>query len=99
LIEDINRNFCIQFGEMGGYRVELVSPLNREYSPLVDGYLGKVEPTPYHICYKSEKIEEEISNLEHPCFKVTVPLAAVVAGKRVVFMMNLGLGLIEIVAK
>lgn len=54
---------------------------------------------PYHICYKSKSIEEDIERLVLNRFKVTVPLAPAIAfnNKRVVFLYSLSIGLIEIV--
>jgi methylmalonyl-CoA/ethylmalonyl-CoA epimerase len=96
-LDDTARHVRLAFGEMDGYRVELVAPLDDE-APVAP-YLSRIGPTPYHICYRSSRIEEEIAELQEKRFKVTVPLAPAVAfgGKRVVFMYSLSLGLIEIV--
>ncbi len=96
-VEDAERNIYIAFGEMDGYRVELVSPISSG-SP-VDEYLAKVGPVPYHICYRSSSIEADIENLQRNRFKVTIPLAPAIAfgGKRVVFLYALSVGLLEIV--
>lgn len=96
-IEDRDRNIFIAFGELDGYKVELVSPISGE-SP-VDMHLTKIGPTPYHICYKSNDIEADIERLTANRFKVSIPLAPAVAfgNKRVVFMYSLAVGLIEIV--
>ena len=98
---DEDRNIYIAFASMDGYRVELVSPLKQpghEESP-VDQILSKSGPSPYHICYASTDIEEDIKKLQNNRFKVIIPLAPAVAfdGRRVVFMYSLSLGLIEIV--
>lgn len=96
-VEDKDRNVSIAFGEMGGYRVELVAPMS-EGSP-VDMQISKIGPTPYHICYKSDDVEADIARLKQSHFKVTIPLAPAIAfnNKRVVFMYSLSVGLIEIV--
>ena len=47
-IEDKERNIYIAFGELDGYRIELVSPISSN-SP-VDAHISKIGPTPYHIC-------------------------------------------------
>jgi len=96
-VEDQDRNVIIAFGEMDGYRVELVAPMS-EGSP-VDMQLSKIGPTPYHICYKSNDIESDIERLQANRFKVSIPLAPAIAfgNKRVVFMYSLSVGLIEIV--
>ena len=95
-VEDKDRNIYIAFGEMDGYRVELVAPIS-EGSP-VDMHLSKIGPTTYHICYKSTDIEADIEKLQANRFKVSIPLAPAIAfgGKRVVFMYSLSVGLIEI---
>ncbi len=97
VVEDFDRNIYISFGEMDGYRIELVSPISAG-SP-VDMQLSKLGPTPYHICYKSTDIEADIKLLQSQRFKVAIPLASAVAfgNKRVVFMYSLSVGLIEIV--
>ena len=96
-VEDQDRNVIIAFGEMDGYRVELVAPMS-EGSP-VDMQLSKIGPTPYHICYQSNDIESDIERLQANRFKVSIPLAPAIAfgNKRVVFMYSLSVGLIEIV--
>lgn len=96
-VTDTERNISIAFGDMDGYRVELVAPISTG-SP-VDLLLEKTGPTPYHICYKSGGIEADIERLQKNRFKVTIPLTPAVAfgGKRVVFLFSLSVGLIEIV--
>lgn len=96
-INDPNRNIYISFGELDGYRIELVSPSGIN-SP-VDTFLSKIGPTPYHICYKSRNIEADIELLKKSRFRVSIPLSPAVAfgGKRVIFMYSLFAGLIEIV--
>lgn len=94
---DTDRNINIAFGELDGYKIELVSPIS-EGSP-VDMQLSKIGPTPYHICYKSNDIEADILRLKTARFKVSTPLAPAIAfgNKRVVFMYSLSVGIIEIV--
>lgn len=96
-VEDTDRNIYIAFGELDGYRVELVAPMGGK-SP-VDMHLSKIGPTPYHICYRSDAIEADIERLKASRFKVTIPLAPAIAfgNRRVVFLYSLSVGLIEIV--
>ncbi len=98
VIEDRDRNVFLRFGEMDGYRVELVAPMGGQESP-VDKQLSAIGPTPYHICYISDDIEGDIERLKASRFKVTCPLAPAVAfdNRRVVFLYSLSVGLIEIV--
>ncbi len=97
IVKDMDRNIYICFGEMDGYRVELIAPMGNS-SP-VDKYLSKNGPTPYHICYKSAEIETDIEKLKASRFKVSIPLAQAIGfgNRRVVFMYSLSVGLIEIV--
>lgn len=97
VIEDKDRNIYIAFGSLDGYRVELVAPM-AEGAP-VDMQLSKIGPTPYHICYISNDIENDVETLKSYKFKVSIPLAPAVAfgGRRVVFLYNLSVGLVEIV--
>ena len=94
VIDDHDRNVRLAFGENDGYRIELVCPMDKSEPSPVDIYLSNVGPAPYHICYKSE-----IETLKGEGFRVVIEPAEAVAfgGRRVVFMMNLGLGLMEIV--
>ena len=96
-IEDKARGIYIAFGELDGYRVELVAPIGKG-SP-VDMHLSKIGPTPYHICYRSSCIEADIEKLQARRFKVAIPLTPAIAfdNKRVVFLYSLSAGLIEIV--
>lgn len=99
LIEDADRNVAIVFGSKDGYRIELVSPLNKKEESPVDSYLGKVGSAPYHICYVSENLEADMVYLSQQGFRTVIPPAKAVAfgGKKVVFMMSLGMGLLELV--
>lgn len=100
VIEDLDRNVDLCFGELDGYRIELVAPGKQDdrESP-IDDYLNAIGPTPYHICYKSKDLEKDIEKLQTLRFRVSVPVASAVAfgGRQVVFMYSLSAGLIEIV--
>lgn len=99
ITDDRNRNVKIAFGNKEGYRIELIAPLNKGLESPVDQYLSNVSGTPYHICYQSSCFDSEIEELKKQGFKVIIDPEPAVAfgGKRVVFMMSLGLGLMEIV--
>ena len=79
VIDDIDRNVHICFGTNGSYRLELVSPIDKEKPSPVDTYLSKVGPTAYHICYKSSDLERDISELERQGFRVIIPPAFAIA--------------------
>ncbi len=99
VIDDTDRNIKIAFGDKDGYRIELVCPLDKKQESPVDQYLSNAVGTPYHICYASNDFDGEIENLKRLGFKVIIDPRPAVAfgGRRVVFMMNLGFGLMEIV--
>lgn len=98
-IEDTDRNVILAFGKNGGYCIELVSPLNKVNPSPVDLYLTKLGSTPYHICYSSDSLEEDIENLKSQGFKEVIPPHKAIAfnNRRVVFMSKLSMGLLEIV--
>ena len=99
VIDDTDRNVKLAFGNKDGYRIELVAPLDKRQESPVDQYLSNAVGTPYHICYESESLDAEIEELKAQGYKVVIePIPAVAfGGRRVVFMMNIGFGLMEIV--
>ena len=101
VIDDTDRNVKLAFGSKDGYRIELVAPLDKKLESPVDQYLSNAVGTPYHICYESESLDAEIEELKAQGYKVVIePIPAVAfGGRRVVFMMNIGFGLMEIVEK
>lgn len=98
-INDTDRNVKLIFGEKDGYRIELVAPLDKKQASPVDQYLINSAGIPYHICYKSECFDKQIEELKSEGFKVVIEPEPAVAfgGRRVVFMMSIGFGLMEIV--
>lgn len=99
VVDDTARNVKIAFGEKDGYRIELIAPLDKKKDSPVDQYLSNTFGTPYHICYESADFDNEIESLKAEGFRVVIEPEPAVAfgGKRVIFMMNIGFGLMEIV--
>ncbi len=99
IVDDPDRNIRIAFGEKDGYRIELVCSLDKSKKSPVHTYLSNVGPIPYHICYRSMNLDDEVEKLKRQGFKVIIEASPSIAflGKRVIFMMNLALGLFEIV--
>lgn len=99
VIDDNNRNIKICFGIKDGYKVELIQPIDKMKESPVDNYLSKIGATAYHICYVSQDFEKDIADLTSKGFKIVIPAQEAIAfqNKRVIFMMNLAIGLIEIV--
>ena len=97
VIDDTDRNVKLAFGSKDSYRIELVAPLDKKLGSPVDQYLSNAVGTPYHICYESESLDAEIEELKAQGYKVVIEPRPAVAfgGRRVVFMMNIGFGLME----
>lgn len=101
MIDDTDRNVKLAFGEKDGYRIELVSPLDKEKTSPVDQYVDRMPGIPYHICYCSSDFDRDIEALKRRGYKVIIEPKPAIAfdGKRVAFLMNIGFGLMEIVEK
>lgn len=99
IIDDVERNIELVFGTRDGYCIELVSPLDKKSESPVDHYLTNTVGTPYHICYETDKFDEDLEKLIANGFKVIIEPKPAIAfnGKRVVFIMNIGFGLMELV--
>lgn len=79
---DVDRNVCIQFGNNGEYRVELISVMDREKEAPVVDVLKKNGPTPYHICYRSSDLATDIEKLKKKNWIVMIPRARALAFDR-----------------
>lgn len=97
LTADEDRGIDILFLEKDGYVIELVSP-NRTDS-IVSGLIKTYKNSPYHICYASDRFEEDLAGLEAGGYiRMGEPARAVaIEGKRVVFLMSPVLGMIEVI--
>lgn len=98
-VKDVDRKLYILFGEKDGMLIELLCPM--ENGSPIDDLLKKNGATPYHICYETEDIEKEIERLKTIHFKLVVPPkeACAIQGRKVAFLMNLSVGIIELVEK
>ncbi|HAM16454.1 MAG TPA: lactoylglutathione lyase [Eggerthellaceae bacterium] len=97
-IDDDLRKVRIVILRNGNERVELVAP-NGNGNP-VEGVLGKMGATPYHICYEVEDLEAAISELQSiRGWMLTKPPAPAPAieGRRVAFMYQKDVGTFELV--
>lgn len=100
VVEDASRKVIIQFiGNEQGLLVELVQPMSED-SP-ASSYLkgSKGSPTPYHLCYEVDDIEESVAELKKVGFIpiVAAAPAPAIEGKRVIFCYGRKAGLIELV--
>ena len=101
-IEDHDRNLYIQFGNNGNTRIELLQTLNNELESPIGGILRKNGPAPYHICYRTKDIYQEIERLKQEKWVVIQPPAKAIAfdknGKiQVAFLFSRYIGIIELV--
>ncbi len=95
--EDLLRsvNVCVA-SDLRGSRIELLAPA-KEKSP-IDSYLKKIGPTPYHICYETDNMDDSISELTKIGFtllskpEISVPLKGSVC-----FLYEAEIGLIELI--
>lgn len=92
------RDATLSFWVNDGTRIELVEPA--EQSPLKP-LLARYKNAPYHICYVAEDILAEQARLEASGFVVfkELELAPCLDGRRVVFLMSSGAGIVELVEK
>nr|WP_314779289.1 VOC family protein [uncultured Treponema sp.] len=79
--------------------IELIEPID-ETSPVYK-ILQKSGVTPYHICYEVENISDTITELKREKFiPLSKPVEAVaMSNKKVCFLFNKNIGLIELVEK
>ncbi|HEW92376.1 MAG TPA: VOC family protein [Thermotogaceae bacterium] len=99
IIEDVKRSVLILFMKKEGHRIELVSPMRDGSS--IDSILAKVGPTLYHICYEVDNLENSITRLKKSKYLLLYqPSEAIALGnKRVAFMYNALVGIVELVEK
>ena len=92
-IRDINIEFLVN----GDYRVELIQPMS-ENSPMYP-LLKHYKNSPYHFCYEVEDMEAVIKELEDKHYTVIQApnTAPCIDGRRVTFLNNISMGIIELV--
>lgn len=99
IVYDGYRQIYIAFMINGPYRIELVEPAGQD-SPIY-GLLKKYKNSPYHICYVAQDFDQEIKNLEESGWILFQPpsKAPAIQNRRVAFLMNTGIGMIEVVER
>lgn len=95
-IYDAIRRVDICFLEKDGYVIELVSPVDAD--SVVAGLLKKCKNTPYHICYETPSLDEDLTWLTKEGFTAidTPTPAPALNGRHVVFLISASLGMIEL---
>lgn len=97
VVYDDIRKINICFMVMGDCRVELVSPVSED--SVVAGLIHKYKNSPYHICYETDDYEEAYAGLTANGFLAidTPTPAPALGGRRVVFLTNAAIGMIELI--
>lgn len=97
VVYDDIRKINICFMVMGDCRVELVSPVSED--SVVAGLIRKYKNSPYHICYETDDYEEAYAGLTANGFLAidTPTPAPALGGRRVVFLTNAAIGMIELI--
>lgn len=97
VVRDEYRGIDICFADNNGYCVELITPYCDDST--VSGLIKKYKNSPYHLCYISDNLDKDIEELtQNGYVQMGEPKEApAIDGRRVVFMMNGSIGLIEIV--
>lgn len=92
---DRSNNIGAWDGEEG--LIELISPKTSE-SPIW-GLMSKYKNTPYHLCFESNDLDADISNLKNAGWSVFQPaaVAPAIGGRQVVFLIHRNAGIIELV--
>ena len=72
--------------------------MDRSRKSPVDGIIAKNGPTAYHICYSSSQFDEDLEKLMQNGYRVVLPptAAAAFGNRKVVFLMHLSIGIVEI---
>lgn len=99
IIRDFEREVDICFLMNNGYRVELISPINKE--SILYSLLRKYKNSPYHICYECKNIyelDDEVIIRESVLIE-QAKKAPAIDNKQVVFYMHPHIGMIEFVEK
>lgn len=96
---DQTRDIDITFIENNGMVIELIMPKSKE--SVIYQLAGKYKNMPYHICYETDSLSDEIKRLEERGYIVIQKpeTACAINNKKVVFLMHLDIGMIELVEK
>ena len=91
------RDIKIEFLKNGDYRVELIEPMG-ENSPMYP-LLKRFKNTPYHFCYEVDDMDKAVKDLENKHYTVIhePQIAPCIDGKKVAFLNNISMGIIELV--
>lgn len=99
--EDYSRNLYIHFLSHTGYRIELLAVIDAAKPSPIDFLFkdkGSGKGKPYHVCYISKDLEQDVELLRQQKFVVIQPSAEAPAieGKNVVFLFHREIGILEL---
>lgn len=100
IYEDYARNVNILFMENNqGYRIELIETKDIEKPSPIDTILKQAAHIIYHICYKTDSMDDTISELRKNGYIPVTNLEPAIAfnNKRVCFLLHKKIGFIELV--
>ena len=97
IVLDEYRKVNICFLEKDGYKIELVSPMSKD--SVVSELMKKFGNSPYHICYETENIDNQVNILleQHYVICSEKQEAVAIEGKNVCFLVHPYMGMIELV--
>ena len=97
VVLDEYRKVNICFLEKDGYKIELVSPMSKD--SVVAELMKKFGNSPYHICYETENIDNQVNILleQHYVICSEKHEAVAIEEKDVCFLVHPYLGMIELV--
>ncbi len=95
-VYDEIRKVHICFMQKDGYVIELIAPASED--SVVSGLIKKCKNSPYHICYESADFDKDYQMLmDNGYASIDAPTPApALSGRRVVFLMNASMGMIEL---
>jgi methylmalonyl-CoA/ethylmalonyl-CoA epimerase len=93
---DNRRDIEIAFVNNENVLVELIMPLSDK--AVVNSYLKKNGPTPYHICYLVNNLESQLENMRSNGFIIVEKPEAAPAleNRKVAFLFHKDIGLVEL---
>jgi len=96
-LRDESRKVDICFLVKDSYRIELVCPYAED--SVVSGLMKRYKNSPYHICYETVDFEAACEELcENGFIAIDAPTPApALGGRKVVFLSNASLGMIELI--
>ena len=96
---DESRRVCIAFLRNGETLVELVAPDDSDLPSPIDEVLKKVGPSPYHICYIVEDIDNQCKSLKKEGWSILIKRspAPAIDNAPVAFLFRKSVGIIELV--